>query len=70
MMMLLEFNQKNVLLTDVDDKQYRGIANYIDKYDLEEVEDAIQIKVGNFWEIFYQSDIKAIELIWSKHTDA
>lgn len=63
MMSLLEFNQKNVVLTDTDGKQYSGIANFIDKYDLEETEDAIQIKVGNFWEIFYESDIKKIELV-------
>ncbi|WP_317334161.1 hypothetical protein [Streptococcus orisratti] len=62
-MSLLEFNQKNIVLTDTDGKQYSGIANFIDKYDLEDVEDAIQIKVGNFWEIFYQSDIKTIELV-------
>lgn len=62
-MSLLEFNQKKVMLTDTDGKQYSGIANFIDKYDLEEVEDAVQIKVGNFWEIFYQSDIKTIELV-------
>lgn len=62
-MSLLEFNQKNIVLTDTEGNQYNGIANFIDKYDLEDVEDAIQIKVGNFWEIFYQSDIKTIELV-------
>lgn len=62
-MSLLEFNQKNVVLTDTDGKQYNGIANFVDKYDLEDDEDAIQIKVGDFWEIFYQSDIEKIELV-------
>lgn len=62
-MKLLDYNQKKVVITTIDGKKYKGIANYLDKYDYEQEEDALEMKIGYFWNAFYVSDIQSIEVI-------
>lgn len=62
-MNLLKYNLKYIRLADVNGNLYKGYAHYCDKEDYEAKEDGVEVKVGNDIWVFYESDIKSIEIL-------
>ena len=57
-MNLLQYNNKKVSLTDVEGKVWSGMAHYCD-----EDEDMLDIKVGNEYIVFSESEIYSVEIL-------
>ncbi len=60
---LLKYNKKYIRLTDIDGDVFENYANYCNKDDYEVEEDGLELTVNNEVWIFYESDIKSIEII-------
>lgn len=54
---------KNVHLTDIDGDVFSGTVYFCDKEDYEAEEDGLEMSIDGEISIFYQSDIKSIEVI-------
>lgn len=54
---------KNIALTDVDDNVFVGLSYFCDKEDYDADEDGLEMSVNGEIIIFYQSEIKSIEII-------
>ena len=62
-MKLSEYNAQYIRLTDIKGNSYDGYAHYCAKYDYEVEEDVLEMRVnGDIW-VFYESDIKSIEVL-------
>ena len=62
-MKLLKYNPQYIRLTDIKGNSYDGYAHYCAKYDYEVDEDGLEMRVnGDIW-VFYESDIKSIEIL-------
>ena len=60
---LQKFNRRKIRLRNSDDVMYEGIGYYCDKKDYEAPEDGIELFVNKAIWVFYESDIKSIEII-------
>lgn len=62
-MNLVNYNDKYIKLINKDNKSYKGYSYYCDKDDYEAEEDGLEMRVGKDIWIFYESDIKSIEIL-------
>ena len=62
-MKLEKYHMKNIELTDVDDNVFVGILYFCDKEDYDVEKDGLEMAVNGEIIIFYQSEIKSIEII-------
>lgn len=62
-MNLLQYNNKKVSLTDVEGKVWSGMAHYCDAESYDEDEDMLDIKVGNEYIVFSESEIYSVEIL-------
>ncbi|MCC2718086.1 hypothetical protein [Finegoldia magna] len=62
-MKLLEYNAQYIRLTDIKGISYDGYAHYCAKDDYEVKEDGLEMRVDRDIWIFYESDIKSIEIL-------
>ena len=62
-MNLIQYNTKYVKLIDINSGEYFGYVHYCDKEDYEAEEDGLEMRVGTDIWIFYESDIKSIEVL-------
>ena len=62
-MKLLKHHAQYIRLTDIKGNSYDGYAHYCAKDDYEVEEDGLEMRVnGDIW-VFYESDIKSIEIL-------
>ena len=62
-MKLLQYNAQYIRITDIEGNSYNGYVNYCAKDAYEVEEDGLEMRVdGDIW-IFYESDIKSIEIL-------
>ena len=62
-MKLEAYHMKNIVLTDVDGNVCTGTSYFCDKEDYDANEDGLEMVVDGNFIIFYQSDIKSIEVV-------
>lgn len=62
-MKLSEYNAQYIRLTDIKGISYDGYAHYCAKDDYEVEEDGLEMRVDRDIWIFYESDIKSIEIL-------
>ena len=62
-MNLETYHMKKIALTDVDGDVFVGTSYFCDKEDYDTDEDGLEMVVNGDVIIFYQSDIKSIEVI-------
>ena len=62
-MNLETYHMKKIALTDVDGDVFVGTSYFCDKEDYDADEDGLEMVVNGDVMIFYQSDIKSIEVI-------
>ncbi|MDU1009733.1 MAG: hypothetical protein ACLTB0_02785 [Finegoldia magna] len=61
-MNLAKFDRKNIKLQDKEDSVFVSKAYYCDKEDYETDEDGLEMIIDGRITIFYESDIKSIEI--------
>ena len=62
-MELVKFDRKMVKLQDIDDSVFISKAYYCDKNDYETKENGLELVIDGRITVFYESDIKSIEII-------
>lgn len=62
-MNMKQYNNKKIKLTDVDGNVFTGTSYFCDKEDYDANEDGLEMVVDGNFIIFYQSDIKSIEVV-------
>lgn len=62
-MKLEKYHMKKIALTDIDDNVFVGLSYFCDKEDYDAEEDGLEMSVNGEIIIFYQSEIKSIEII-------
>lgn len=62
-MNLLTYNNKKIVLTDIDNKQWVGMAYYCDADTNETAEDVLIVKTDKNYIEFLESEIKAVDII-------
>lgn len=62
-MKLKKFHMKKVTLTDIDGELFVGTVYFCDKKDYDADEDGVEMLVDSDIVIFYESDIKSIEVM-------
>ncbi|MGT2716571.1 hypothetical protein [Streptococcus respiraculi] len=60
---LKQYNNKQVQITDVDNKIFQGICIFEDKDTYDEEQDGLSVKTGFKWVKIFESEIKSIELV-------
>ena len=58
---LVQYNNKKVIVKDVDDQVFKGICVFEDKEMFDEMEDGIAVKTGFRWVKIFENEIKSIE---------
>ncbi len=62
-MKLLQYNAQYIRITDIEGNSYNGYVHYCAKDDYEVEEDGLEMRVDGDILIFYESDIKSIEIL-------
>ena len=62
-MNIAKFDRKNIKLQDAEGSVFASKAYYCDKEDYETYEDGLEIIIDGRITVFYESDIKSIEIL-------
>ncbi len=61
-MELGKFNNKVVMITDVDNQSFKGICLFEDKDTFDEEYDALSVKTGSQWTRLFENEILKVEI--------